>query len=50
MSRADQPLRYVLIFYGIVYVILGVAMVFLLPKEKKVSRQQSSLSKNILQY
>ena len=35
MSRADQPLRYVLIFYGIVYVILGVAMVFLLPKEKE---------------
>lgn len=33
MASTDKPLRYVLIFYGIVYVILGIAMWFLLPKE-----------------
>ena len=29
------PLRYVLIFYGVIYVIMGVAMFFLLPKDDK---------------
>ncbi len=33
MTRSDAPLRYVLIFYGLTYVVLGAAMWFLLPKE-----------------
>lgn len=34
IAKSNQPLKYVLIFYGIVYVILGIAMIFLLPKEE----------------
>lgn len=37
------PLRYVLIFYGVVYVIMGVAMFFLLPKDNKRENVATSL-------
>lgn len=33
LESSQKPLKYVLLFYGIVYVILGIAMWFLLPKE-----------------
>lgn len=32
LESSQKPLKYVLLFYGIVYVILGIAMWFLLPK------------------
>lgn len=32
---ATCPLKYVLIFYGVVYVLMGIAMFFLLPKDDK---------------
>ena len=40
---ATCPLRYVLIFYGVVYVIMGVAMFFLLPKDDKRENVATSL-------
>ena len=40
---ATCPLRYVLIFYGVVYVIMGVAMFFLLPKDNKRENVATSL-------
>lgn len=40
---AVQPLRYVLSFYGVVYLILGIAMWFVLPKERSENTTATSI-------